>query len=337
MSEINKQLIILGATGRIGVYLTLHFKELGYDVIACGHRKNDNGFFSDWNIPYISIDIENPADFDKLPQEGVFAVLDFAGMLPASMKGYDPNAYVKSIIQGTMNVLEYCRKTNVDRIIFPQTLFDISYKFGSTVPIPADSLRIPPKDGDHAVYVICKNAAVDLIEHYYHAYGIKRFIFRLSRVYMYEPTPFTYKDGEKIWVSDRLLIYKAMKGEDIEMWGDPEILLETVNIYDFCQIIQKAVESPTNGGLYNIGSGGTTLKERLEGIIEVFSPDNNKSKIIPVPDKKIGRQFVLDISKTKSELGYKPSVSWIEYLRRFKKEMELQRFAKLWGKEEDYI
>lgn len=332
-----KKLVILGATGRIGAYLALYFKTAGYDVIACGHRKSDNGFFEDYGIEYLSINIENPKDFKKLPQQGVFAVLDFAGMLPASMEGYNGNLYISSIIQGTLNVLEYCRTTGVDRIIFPQSLFDISYLFGSKTPIPADAQRKAPMDGDHAIYVIAKNAAVDLIEHYFHAYGLKRFIFRLSRVYMYEPDPYTYKDGKKIPISDRQLIYKAMKGEPIEMWGDPDILLETVNIYDFTSIIEKALESNKDGGLYNIGSGGTTLKERIEGIVEVFSTENNKSEIIPKPGKKVGRQFVLDISKTKEELGYEPKVSWKEYLKRFKEEMELQRFEKIWGKESDFL
>lgn len=333
----NKKIIILGATGRIGAYLALHFKEIGCDVIACGHRKSDNGFFEDYDIPYIPLDIEKPNDFEKLPNEGVYAVLDFAGMLPASMEGYNPDIYISSIIQGTLNVLEYCRKTKVDRIIFPQSLFDISYLIGSRTPIPADAPRKAPMTGDHAMYVIAKNTAVELIEHYYHAYGLKRFIFRLSRVYMYLPDPYAYKDGKKILISDRLLIYRAIKGLPIELWGDPNTLLETVNIYDFCNIIQKSLESETDGGFYNIGSGGTTLKERIEGIIDVFCPPDRKSEIVYVPLTKPIREFVLDYSKTKEELGYEPSVSWKDYMRKFKDEMEQQRFKKLWGLEQDHF
>lgn len=33
-----------GATGNLGAYVALHLKAVGYDVIAVGHRKNDNGF-----------------------------------------------------------------------------------------------------------------------------------------------------------------------------------------------------------------------------------------------------------------------------------------------------
>ncbi len=331
-----KRVIVFGATGNLGAHISLDLKSKGYDVIAVGHRKNDNGFFADYNIPYYSVNIENPVDFNQLPQSDIYAVVHFAGVLPAVMEGFSATPYVSSIIQGTLNVLEYTRKVGADRILFPQTLFDILYLFGTKTPIPADSLRKVP-EGDHWMYVIAKNAAVEMIEHYYKEYGIKRFIIRLSRIYLYHPNPYTFRDGEKILVSDRYLIYRAMSGSDIEIWGDPNRLLETICIKDFLQIIEKALTAEVDGGIYNVGSGGSTLKERIEGIIDVFSPKDHPSRIIYEPQKRSSQQFVLDIRKTVNELGYQPQYSWHDYLLDFKKEMQEQRFAKIWGREEDYI
>lgn len=333
---MEKTIIVFGATGHLGTHIVVHLKNLGYHVIACGRRKNDHGFFGDIGVQYFSLDIENWNDFEVLPKENVFAIAHFAGMLPASMKGYSPNEYVSSIFQGTLNVLEYARKVKVDRIIFPQSLFDVSYLFGTKVPIPADSLRKAPLEGDHAVYVIAKNAAVDLIEHYYCVHGIKRFILRLSRVYMYDPNPYTYTNGEKVMISDRFLIDQAMLGKDLEIWGDPNRLLETCCVKDFLQIVEKALIARVDGGIYNIGSGGSTLEERILAIAEVFNPTGTKSNIIYCPDKRSSQQFVLDIRKTVCELGYQPRYSWHDYLIDFKREMELQPFAKLWGYESDF-
>lgn len=332
-----KTILIFGATGTLGAYISLHFHKLGYKVIAVGHRKSDNGFFADYDIPYYSVDITDRAEFEKLPTEGIDIVAHFAGALPASMKGYDATLYIESIIKGTYNVLEFMRENKIPKIIFPQSLFDISYLFGSKTPIPADAERIAPMKGDHAMYVIAKITAVNMIEHYYQLHGIKRFILRLSRVYVYHPNPYTYRDGEKIMISDRFLIRKAEKGEPIEVWGDPDKLLETCSVEDFLQIVQKSAEAEHDGGLYNIGSGGSTLDERVKAIVEVFSPAGRKSEISYAPEKPSARQFVLDISKTKAELGYEPSQSWEDFCRWFKQERELQRFAKLWGKEEDYL
>lgn len=331
-----KRVIVFGATGNLGAHISLHLKEKGYDVVAVGHRKNDNGFFADYNIPYYSVDVENSKDFEQLPQSDIFAVLHFAGVLPAVMEGFDASSYIQSIIQGTLNVLEYTRHVGSDRIVFPQTLFDIHYLFGTKVPIPADSLRKVP-EGDHWMYVIAKNAAVDMIEHYYHEYGIKRFVLRLSRIYLYHPNPYTFTDGKKVLVSDRYLIYRAMKGKDIEMWGDPNRLLETICMKDFLQIVECALKADVDGGIYNVGSGGSTLKERIEGIIDVFSPKDYPSHVIFRPEKRSSTQFVLDIHKTVFELGYQPKYTWRDYLVDFKKEMKEQRFVKIWGKEDDYI
>lgn len=87
------------------------------------------------------------------------------------MEGYTPHKYIDSIAKGTLNVLEYTRQCGAHKIIFPQSLFDISYLFGSKIPISPDAIRKAPMTGDHAIYVIAKMAAVDLIEHYYHMYG----------------------------------------------------------------------------------------------------------------------------------------------------------------------
>lgn len=331
----SKKVIVFGATGTLGAHIATYLKKNGYDVYAVGHRKSDNGFFHDHHIPYTSVDVADRSQFSALPQSDVSAVLHFAGALPASMEGYNPELYVSSIIQGTMNVLDYTLKSGASKIIFPQSLFDISYLFGTKVPIPADSERKAPLTGDHAVYVIAKNAAVDLIEHYHQRFGLKRFILRLPRIYMYHPNSYTFTDGKKSMISDRFLINQAIKRESIELWGDPHRLLETVSVYDFLQIVEKCLLSDLDGGIYNVGSGGSTLKERIEGIIDVFSP-KIKSQIIYCPEKRSTQQFVLDIRKTINELGYIPRYDWKAYLIEFKKEKELQSFRKLWGSEEDY-
>ena len=47
-----EKILVLGATGNLGAYSALALKEAGYDIIATGKRKSDNGFFEDMGIPY---------------------------------------------------------------------------------------------------------------------------------------------------------------------------------------------------------------------------------------------------------------------------------------------
>jgi len=183
-----EKVIVFGATGSIGAYVAMHLKNVGYEVHAVGRRRSDNGFFALNGMNYYSCDIKNTDDFLQLPTD-VDCIIHLAGAMPAHMKGYDPYEYVNSVIIGSLNVLEYARRARCKKIIFSQSVSDVLYLFGSQRPIQDDVERKSPLTGDHAVYSISKNAAVNLIEHYYAEYGIKRYILRLPTIYHYHPNP----------------------------------------------------------------------------------------------------------------------------------------------------
>ena len=186
------------------------------------------------------------------------------------------------------------------------------------------------------MYVIAKMAAVEMIEMYHREYGLQRFIVRLSKVYQYHPNHYTFTDGKKTLINDWFFISKAEKGEPIEIWGDPTRVLETCHVEDFLQIIEKCATVTHDGGIYNIGSGGSSLEERIRAIIDVFGPEGHKSEVTYAPDKPLCSQYILDISKTKKELGYEPRYTWHDYCVWLKNERAAQRFAKIWGTEADY-
>jgi UDP-glucose 4-epimerase len=331
-----KTIIIFGATGIVGAYAAVELSK-SYQVVAIGRRKSDNGFFKDYGIEYFSVDITNKDDFKKLPRENIDAVVHAAGIMPARMEGYHPHVYIDSEVHGTLNILEYMSDTDAKKIVFTQAGNNNVYRMGK-IPVPPDIQKVFPLNSDHSVYSICKNAAVDLIEHFYHRCGIKRFILRLSNIYHYHPDPYYYVDGEKRWMAYRLIMEKAMKGEDIEIWGDASKGKEIVYVYDCISIIQKCIDSELDGGVYNVGMGiPITLEEQIRGIIEVFSPQEKKSRVIYYPDKPNTREFVADISKTRRDLGYTPEWSYLRGLHDLKNKMESNYFSKLWGSMSDHV
>jgi len=332
-----KTILIFGATGTLGAYTSIYLKNLGYDVIAVGRRQNDNGFFKDYEINYFSIDVTQKKYFSKLKNIKINCVLHFSGDMPANMSGYYPQKYIDSIITGTHNVLEFCVENSIHKIVFTQSRADSTHLMGSLNPVPSDIYKTFPLNTDHSIYAICKNAAVDLIEHYFHKYGIKRFVLRLPTIYAYHPNPFFYVDGEKRLIAYRLIIEKAIRGEKIEIWGDPSKSKEITYIMDFCQVVEKSIVSDLSGGIYNIGRGvGVTLEEQIKGIIKIFSSQDRISEIVYRPDKPDARQFIHDITKTQIELGYNPDFDYLLLLKEFKIEMQKERFAKLWGRRSDY-
>jgi UDP-glucose 4-epimerase len=48
-------------------------------------------------------------------------------------------------------------------------------------------------------------------------------------------------------------------------------------------------------------------------------------------------QFVLDIEKSRRELDYMPHYNFDRLIEDFKKEMEREPFAKIWGRKEDFV
>lgn len=331
-----KKIMIIGATGSCGSYTAIGLKSEGYNVVAVAHRPSDNGFFEEKGIPYFSIDIRKKETFAKLPTD-IDVVLHFAGMMPAQMKGYNPQEYVDSIITGTLNVLEWMRECGCKKIIFTQSIADILYKFGTTEPIDDDVERKFPLATDHSVYSICKNTAVNLIEHYHAQYGFQRFIVRLPTIYCYKPSPFYSVNGEKRWLGWRYIIDQAMKGNPLEVWGNPQSTKEMVYVGDFVNMMECCIKANHNGGIYNMGCGHpVSIEYQIKKIAEVFNGDK-KSDIIYKPEKPSSPQFVLSIEKARKELGYEPKYDFVKLLKGFKHDMETEPMAKIWGKKEDFL
>lgn len=325
------KVLVLGATGNLGAYSAVSLKEAGYEVIATGKRKSDNNFFRDLDIPYYSIDITKKDDFKQLENQNINVVVNFAGQLP-SRDEYNPQILIKTITEATMNILEFMRIDGIKKIIFPTTPYDLYHLHETNEPIPADAKRSYPMTGDHSVYTIAKNAAVDLIDHYHYEYGISRFILRFFTIYQYHPNAYHFADTEMRKMPYRMLIDKATQSEPISIYGDPNRVKEMVYIKDFVQAVEKAIESSLSGGIYNIGSKErVSLDQMIRGIIKIFSPEDNKSKISYDRTKPDTLQSMLDMTKTESELGYKPKYSYIDMLEDMKKEMEEEPFSKLWN------
>ena len=331
-----KKVLVFGATGNLGAYSVVALKKAGFDVIAAGRRESDNQFFEGQGIEYISLDITKAEEFDSLLDKEIDIVADFAGELP-SRCAFNPQALIRTITEATMNVLEFMRKSGAKKIIFPTTPYDLFQYHESGQPIDPDAQRSYPATGDHSIYAIAKNAAVDLIENYHNEYGISRFILRFFTIYQYHPNAYHYADGKMRKMPYRGLMDCAEKGEPIAIYGDPTRVKEMVYIKDFVKVVVAAAESELEGGFYNIGSPNrVSLEEMIHGIVEVFSPEDHKSEITYDESKPDTLQSILDWSKTEKELGYKPEYTFLKMMRDFKEEMEKEPFAKLWGTAEYY-
>lgn len=330
-----KKIIIFGATGNVGSYVTKYacefFDSDQYQIIASGRKETD--VFCQFGAEYVSVDILNKTDFDRLPQDDVYAVILLAATIPSYMADYDAELYLQTNIMGTLHVLEYCRKVKADRILFSQTVFDISL-YAQEAPNMVLAPDLPAKfsyQGDHAVYVISKNTAIELLKHYYEEYKLKYFVFRFPTIYEYSPFQYYYPNGVKTMRPLYRQINRAKKGEPLVLWGDPDYAKDMVHVYDCAQMLCKAVLVNRENGFYNVGTGiPVTLKEQCQAIIDVFSPKDHPS-IIEYQPGTSGGGFLMDISNAVEELGYQPVYDVHKLFEDYKYEETLNRFISLRG------
>jgi UDP-glucose 4-epimerase len=329
-------IVVIGASGFIGTYLTDALISQGREVFATGHSHRSREYFAGRRIPYAQVDMAKEAEISKLPKEGVEAVVLMASLLPINDRGCAPQRYVETNTIGALNVLEYCRINKIKKIIYGTSHFDVAKLWDSGRAITEeDDQRIIYTD-DHTVYIISKVAAVNLVEHYHQAHGVVGISFRLPGVYGFGPHTERYTGGGKVRVlRTTVFIQKAIAGEPIDIWGDPSRGHDFVYVKDIVGAIIGVVDSNRAHGLYNIASGvRTSLDEEVKGIIDVFSSPTRRSEIRYRPDKpNIPNTYLYDISKAKRDFNYKVCYPFMEMLRDIKLEMESRRFPHLINRE----
>lgn len=319
-------ILVIGATGFIGSYLIEELKKSNNVIGTIYKNTLVAEYLKEENIKMYQLDISNEESFEKLPKENIEAVVLLSGLLPANVYGEENKKdYIKINVEGTLNVLEFCRKNNIKKLISTTSYADVQNLWNENIKIKDDEKRDYKYDGDHAVYVFSKNMATDLILHYSKQYGMENAIFRLPPVYGVGPHGAIYVDGKLKTSGIQTFIDKAIKGEDIEIWGDGSLKRDIVYIKDVVACIINAIKTPKLYGVYNLTSGKTvSLEEQVKTVINIFSKENQKSKIIYRFDKiNNAKSFIFDIQKAKNDLGYNPKyLNFEKMMLDYRNEME---------------
>ncbi|MDR3243414.1 MAG: NAD(P)-dependent oxidoreductase, partial [Elusimicrobiota bacterium] len=205
----------------------------------------------------------------------------------------------------------------------------LSWRY-SQEPVKFDAPLSFSYSGDHAFYVISKNTAVEMIKHYFEEYGLKYFIFRLPTIYAYNSNHYYYPNGIKTMRPIYQMIFKAVNGEGLEIWGDPKFSKDMTYVDDFAQMLCKAILVNRDNGFYNVGTGiPVTLEEQIRTIADVFSPKNKLPSIEYKPDKISGGGYLSDVSNAIKELNYKPEYDVRALFEAYKREMNLNTYNDL--------
>lgn len=328
--------VVIGATGFIGMYTVDALLKAGKKVLATGRNKQLGKKLENMGANFATLDITNSEDFEKLPQTGVEGVILLAGLLPANTKADlldNENAadYFEINVIGAIHVLEYCRRNGIKKVIGSCSYSDVSGAWGKGYPITEEEPRNFKYTGDHAVYVISKNACNDVMEYYNQQHGMQCAWFRFPPVYGVGPHGTIYVNGKAYKSGIATFIDNAMNGEDIELWGNPHIKRDIIYVKDVAKAYVLALESDKTYGLYNMTSGTQLdLEEQARAVIDVFGKEKG-SKIVYKPEKPNNTpSFWYSMEKAKRDFGFVPQyTNYHDMMIDYKNELESGRWDAL--------
>lgn len=327
------KILCTGSTGFIGTYLVDKLVEEGFDVVSVGRSREGEEFYKENNIPFVKIDLRNEKEYEKLPKD-VDAVAHIAGLLSIDM--YKPEDYFLTNTLSTYYLCEYCRKNNVNKIVYSMTHSDVNRAPNGIITEETPELFAGPT----TPYIVSKIASKKIIESYDREYGIKGIILRLPGVRGYGARFVSFWDGTPEISVFRKFIGLAMKGEPIEIWGEHKALRDCVYVKDVVNGFIGSIISNKSSGLYNIGSGiGLTIEDEAKAIIKAFSDSKKPSplKYRPDIDEVRKRTYIFSIDKAKRDFGYEPKYSYLDAMKDYHNEMRSGRFKHLVTKQEKIL
>ena len=170
------KLVITGGFGYVGTYISKHLVSKGHEVIifdCIDEPSNDIKLGCEWK----KCDITNYNTLQSIGIQGVDAVLHLAAQSsgPNSLKM--PEEDIKINIIGTLNMIKWCEKNKINRILFASSFV----VYGDIAEKPKASENDPcnPK----SIYALSKYYCERLLQIYAQSRGINWNILRMFNVF----------------------------------------------------------------------------------------------------------------------------------------------------------
>ena len=289
----NKNFLITGGTGQIGSFLTEKLLENNANVTVLGHNRNNLKEIKDLvdtkKIKFIECDLTNENRIKEI--EELLQNIDFFVHLSSEFRFTEPNSLssahntVELDIKGTILLLQQLRQ--LQGILFTSSIA----VYGEPSYIPTDEL-CPTRP--ISFYGCGKLATEKYLKLHCDNKNIPLTILRLSGVY-----------GQRNRSEQAIPIFirKALRNESINLYG--KSIRDFIHVSDVIVAMMSSIKlNQTN--LFNIGTGIKFSSNFIsKKIIEITK---SQSKILH-SEKSGGYDFVCDISKSTTKLGFEPKVS----------------------------
>ena len=289
---------ITGGAGFIGRHLVaklLHDKhEITIFDNFSSSSKNDITHLLEDGVGLVTGDI---LDYDLLLKSmpNYDFVIHLAAQTSVSQSVANPKTTADIIVDGTVNVLKSCVKTNVKNIIFSSS----AAVYGNSInTLLAENAQLSPLSSYGASKLVAEYNLLAFSK----LFGLNCISLRLFNV---------YGNGQS---SEAGVIRKFLKNiskdAPIEIFGDGVQSRDFVHVSDVIQAFYCAIRNieTKRGEVYNIGSGTATSINELASLL--ISSKGKDLQVIhkPALEGEI-KDSKADISLAENDIGYSPQVS----------------------------
>jgi UDP-glucuronate 4-epimerase len=302
--EINKYtFLVTGSAGFIGFHLARALLAQGVRVVGL-----DN--FNDYYDPalkrdrdqqlqqfanFVSVDGEL-ADFEVL--KNLFdhyrpdKICHLAAQAGVRYSLVNPFAYQKSNLEGFLNLLEVCRNSKVERLVYASS----SSVYAGLTEMPfAETQRV---DTPISLYAATKKANELMAHAYSHLFGLKAIGLRFFTVY----GPWGRPDMA-IW----LFTEAMLQGKPIKVFNYGKMQRDFTYIDDIVQGVLASLMSP-DLERYEIINLGNHQAEELTRVIALLEQELGvkvQQELLPIQPGDVPATFA-DISRAQEKLGFEP-------------------------------
>jgi UDP-glucose 4-epimerase len=300
--------LITGIAGFIGSSLARAIlaqgdQVRGVDNLSTGKRENVDEILN--RIDFRQADITD-ADAMHRACAGVDFVLHEAAIPSVPKSVLDPLGSNRANVDGTVNLLVAARDAKVKRVVYAAS----SSAYGDTPTLPKHEAMKP---NPISPYAVAKLAGEHYMVSFYRCYGLETVCLRYFNVFGPRQDPSSPYSGVLA-----KFITLMLRGEQPTIFGDGEQSRDFTYIDNVVKgnlLACKAPASQVAGQVFNLATGCRITLNETFNLLCGLTNYSGKPKYESERGGDI-KHSLADIAKAEAALGYKPSVSFEQGLRK---------------------
>ena len=260
------------------------------DITYAANPKNLADNLANYKFYKVNI-VDKPALSKVFNDNKIDYVVNFAAESHVDRSIMNPAVFIKTNVEGILNLLELSLKHSVERFLQISTdeVYGSLGKSGKFSEKTSLSPRSP--------YSASKASADMLAMSFFHTYDMPVLISRCSNNYG------PYQFPEKLIP---LVIINALNNKDIPLYGDGKNIRDWIYVLDHVNGIYYILEHGNVGEVYNIGGDSEMENEAI--IKYILNKLNKPLSLIKYVKDRPGhdKRYAMDFTKITQEMGFLP-------------------------------